>query len=177
MIEELPHPLGVVLLIGGPRQAVVLARILEQHHRLLQPAERVEVLDALREVDGAVLIVVQDDERRLHVLRVRDGRVPRVGRPLRPRPVGEPALAALEDRAVGAARVLVDHRIHADHVRQRRAGDRRGEDVGLRDRERRLVAAPRVAVQRRRASDRRRRSRSPPAPPAPAPTPPTCPDR
>ena len=44
-------------------------------------------------------------------------------------------------------RVLVDDRIHADHVRQRRAGNRGGEDVRLRDRERRLIAAPRVAVQ------------------------------
>ena len=65
VIEELLHALGVVLLIRRPREAVVLTRVLEQHDRLAEPAQRVEVLHALREVHGAVLIVVQDDERRL----------------------------------------------------------------------------------------------------------------
>ena len=38
-------------------------------------------------------------------------------------------------RAIDAAGVLIDQRVHAHHVGQRRAGDRRGKDVGLRDQE------------------------------------------
>ncbi len=69
MIEVLLHPRRVVALVRTPGEAVVLADVLEQDDRLPEPAERVVVLDALGEVDRAVLVVVQDHQRRLHVLR------------------------------------------------------------------------------------------------------------
>ncbi len=90
---------------------------------------------------------MQNHERRLHFRGVIHRRVTRIRFPVGPRPRGEAALAALEDGAVGAAAVFVDDAVHADHVGQRRAGDGRSKHIRLRDRERRLVPTPRVAVQ------------------------------
>jgi hypothetical protein len=69
VIEELHHAHRVVAHVRRLAQAVILADVFQHDDRLLQPPQRVVVLDALREVDGAVLVVVQNHERRLYVLR------------------------------------------------------------------------------------------------------------
>ena len=145
-IEEMPHPQGVVALVGGFGQAVVFALVLEHHHRLLQTAERVEILDPLIEVHGPIFVVVQEQERRLDILGEIDRRVPHVGIQVFPIAAGEPALAALEDRLVGDADVPINRAVHADEVGQGRSGDGGLESIGLRDEERRLITAPRVAM-------------------------------
>jgi len=52
---------------------VVLADVLEQHHVLTELAEGVEVRDALIEVDRAVLVVGQNDQRRFDLVGVEGG--------------------------------------------------------------------------------------------------------
>ena len=59
-------------------------------------------------------------------------RVAVIGIPVVPEAALEPSLAALEDRAVPSAGILVDQRIHAHHVGQRRdvlPNDHLAEDV------------------------------------------------
>ncbi len=177
VVEELAHAHRVVALVLRLRQTVVLTLVLQHHHRLAEPAQGVEVLDALIEVDRAVLVVVQDHERRRDLARLEDRRVAQIGVGLVEEVAGEAALAALEDRLVGRARVPVDRAVHADQIGERRAGDGGAELVGLGDQERGLVAAPRVTVQADARRDRRRPWRPPPRAPAARTTPPTCPDR
>jgi hypothetical protein len=99
------------------------------------------------EVDRAVLVVVEDQERRGDLPRLEHRRVAQVRLGLIEEVAGEAALAALEDGLVRRAGVPVDRAVHAHQVGERRAGDRGGEPVGLGDQERGLVAAPGVAVE------------------------------
>src|SRR5690606_25025965 len=59
VVDPLLHADGVVPLVRTPGETVVLADVLKHDDRLPHPPQRVVVLDALREVDGAVAIVVQ----------------------------------------------------------------------------------------------------------------------
>jgi hypothetical protein len=101
VVEELLHPHGVILLVGGLLEAVVLPDVLEHDDRLLQTPEGVVVLDALVPVDGPVLVVVEDDQGRVDLLGVVDRRVALIGLEVVPVAAREPPLAALEDRLVG----------------------------------------------------------------------------
>src|SRR5688500_20381306 len=79
MVEELSHPDRVVLLVSRLLQSMVLAHILEHHDVLAELAEGVEERDALVEIDRAVTLVMQQQQRCLDLCRVECRRVPDVG--------------------------------------------------------------------------------------------------
>ena len=62
-------------LVGAAAEAVVFAVVVEEPRGLLVAAQREEELDALVPRDGVVVVVGEDEERRLHLVRLEDGRV------------------------------------------------------------------------------------------------------
>src|SRR5262245_65606958 len=89
---------------------------------------------------------MQDDERCFHIPCERHWRIAGVRLPVLPWSAGKAALAALEDLAVSHTAVLVDQSVHADHIRERRAGACRREHISLRDDESRLIPTPGMCV-------------------------------
>src|SRR3954469_22171333 len=107
MVEKLAHPNRVVLAVFRFRQTVVFAAVLQHHPRLLEPAQSVVVFHPLREIDRAVLVVMQYYERRLHFRRMVDRRIADVRFLLVPVSGSEPSLAASEDWLVGRTSIPV----------------------------------------------------------------------
>src|SRR5688500_8744486 len=107
VVEELTHADRVVLLVRRTRDTVILADVLEHRDFLAEPAQDVVVLEALVERHGAVLVVVQEQQRCLYLRRMEDRRVPDVCLGVVPVAAEEAALTRLEDRAVGGTAVPV----------------------------------------------------------------------
>ena len=114
VIEPLTHTTGIILLIDGACQTVVLAHVFQQNYFLAELAECVEMRDALIEINRAVFVVVQQNQRRLLLLRVECRRVANVGLVVIREIAFETTLTAFEDCLVRAAGIPVDGAVHAD---------------------------------------------------------------
>ena len=141
------QPQIVILAVLELHEAVILAHILQKDHVLVELTQCVVERDALIEINGAVLVVVQDDERCLYLVGEAVRRVALVGILVVEEVALEAALRTLEDTLIRAAGVPIHRAVHAHHVGERRTGHGALEDVGLADQERGLVPAPRMPVQ------------------------------
>ncbi len=142
--EPLDDAPVVVELVRFLAQAVVLARVREQDHFLFRPPREVVQLDPLVPEHRAVVVADFDEQRRFHVVHVEHRRVADVGGQVFPQRHFHPLLAGLDVIGFGDPRTPVVIAVVAHEIRDWRAGDRGGEQIGMRREKRRVEPAPRV---------------------------------
>ena len=146
MVEELLQADRQVLAVAAFAEVVGLVVVLEEPGGLAQAAEAHEHLDALVPRNGAVIVVVHDQDGRLDVREAEEGRVLHVEFEAAPEILADAGLRLLVLELAAHAGFPADAAVGRCHVGHRRPGARRLEDVRARDQERDLVAAPTLAL-------------------------------
>ena len=141
VFRHAPRPVALVLALA---QTVWLAVIVEQVGLLTEALQRDEVLNTLRPRHRTVLVVMQDQHRRLHLIGKVDRRVLSIAQRVFPRRATNARLRLLVLELTRHATVVTNAAIRREHVTDRRATLDGLKDVRARHQECRLVAAPTV---------------------------------
>ena len=123
-------------------QPVGLAVVVEHPGRLLEPAQRHDELDSLVPGNRTILVVVENQQRRLDLVGPENRRVLHVSQRNFPQAGTQATLGLLVLKLPHHAALPTDTSVSAGHVGHRRASLGGGEDIRLRHHVGNLVTAP-----------------------------------